>query len=59
MKVKELIQKLNKLNPELEVLIYDTEGHGPASITNVSVIDYPEDWPKDWNMPDEWVSIAG
>ena len=59
MKVKELIEKLEKLDPNLDVFIYDTEGNGPAWINNISVQDCPDDYPEEYNMPDKWVEIVG
>lgn len=48
MKVKELIDQLQSLDPELDVLVYGYEG-GYESITSVSE---PQDFVLDWNT--EW-----
>ena len=52
MKVKEVIEKLLKQNPESEAMFQDPNHGGPFSVGRVSAQVSEGEFPDDWDMPE-------
>jgi hypothetical protein len=52
MKVKNIIEQLSKLNPELDGMFQDPNHGGPFSVESIQTCVSEGEFPNNWNMPE-------